>query len=963
MLSSRFARVGLLLICALLLINTSWLLRPPPAAANQFAAPSDLPLLNDFEAGLPTGWFQYNGNGAGITPALQVVDAQAALALPGQLGANTVLSATFDLPSGSYAGFGDLYSQPQDWSAFSGLSFWFYGHASGNAYEVEVFDNRLNGDSGAYERFDYRFVDDTSGWQQLVIPFVLFGRSAYQDAGAPDDGFNGDAMWGWLIDLAPANGSGAGALAIDNLALVNPTPFADFEPAVPAGWFQYNGGASSVTVQTPTISPTDPLALPGQISATTVLSAAFNVGDYAGFGNAYDALQDWSTSEGIGFWFFGQNTGKVYRVELQDTPDVSTEPERWNTSFSDSFSGWRYVALPFATFQFRQDYQPGPNDHQLTLDQMKAWLFDLTLATGPGALLIDDVSLYGVRQAAPVVRAGFTQSDYSAPEGTLATLTVSLNITSTLPVTLTYATAEAKAEPYRDYVPVSGTLVIAPGTLSSTIAVQLLDDTKFAPEQRRIVVNLTDPQGAVPGSFMRALLAIDDDESPDPLLIDDFTGFHPLSASAGLSLTTTELAAASPMALPGQGDYEHVLSIDYAQPSGPATRRFAQAQDWSAAAGLSFWYYGSNSGQQVTLDLHSTMAATTAALTPTEWVPVWSDEFNAPAGTPPNPNTWGFDRGDGLLEYIPGWGNSELEYYTSDPANVATDGQGNLVIRARATAPDTDLVCWYGPCAVTSARLLSKNRFNIEYGKLEARVKVPAGGAGGANAPGLWPAFWMLGSNIGTTPWPQSGEIDIMENVSRQPNLVYGTIHGPGYSGAAGFGNAFDVGAPVADAYHTFSIEWQPNLIRWYFDGALFHSATPADVAPNEWVYNHDFFMLLNLAAGGNFGGALGPDTTFPQEMLVDYVRLYQAPDTAERFSASFSDDFSGWRKITLPFSQFTRADQQPVGAPNAGLDLTQVWGYDLQWPAASSGSTAIDQVRLVATISQFSVYLPQLMR
>ena len=160
--------------------------------------------------------------------------------------------------------------------------------------------------------------------------------------------------------------------------------------------------------------------------------------------------------------------------------------------------------------------------------------------------------------------------------------------------------------------------------------------------------------------------------------------------------------------------------------------------------------------------------------------------------------------------------------------NAATDGQGNLVITLRGEDPaTTDLVCWYGPCEYTSARLISQNKAEFEYGRVEARVQVPTGSAG------LWPAFWMLGDDIGQVGWPQTGEIDIMEYVSRIPNEVFGTIHGPGYSGGSGFGKTQPIdGGVAATGYHTFAIEWGPDEIHWYVDGINYHNAGPTRCGP-----------------------------------------------------------------------------------------------------------------------------------
>jgi len=248
---------------------------------------------------------------------------------------------------------------------------------------------------------------------------------------------------------------------------------------------------------------------------------------------------------------------------------------------------------------------------------------------------------------------------------------------------------------------------------------------------------------------------------------------------------------------------------------------------------------------------------------------VWGDEFDEPAGSLPNPEHWRHALGDGTKESIAGWGNNELELYTNKPENAATDGEGNLVITARVAEPGLD--CYYGPCKYTSARLLTDGLYELTYGRVEARIKVPSG-------VGLWPAFWMLGTNIGTVGWPNSGEIDIMENVGRQPERLYGTLHGPGYSGSNGYGKTIDLPAPIADDFHVFAVDWQEDRIVWTVDGTVYNTATPADVAPNDWAYNHPFYLLLNLAVGGNFGGAVSAETAFPASMVVDYVRVYQAP-------------------------------------------------------------------------------------
>jgi len=365
---------------------------------------------------------------------------------------------------------------------------------------------------------------------------------------------------------------------------------------------------------------------------------------------------------------------------------------------------------------------------------------------------------------------------------------------------------------------------------------------------------------------------------------------------------------------------------------------FALGQNWSASDGMQFWYYGQNTSDAITAVLLDNRAPDPG---PAGWNLVWSDEFNDPAGTPPNPAFWTHEIGDGTLNGNLGWGNQELQYYTDDPQNASTDGDGNLAITLREA--DGSLQCYYGPCQYTSARLLSNQKAEFAYGRIEARIRVPTGGAG------LWPAFWSLGTDIDQVGWPQTGEIDIMEYVSRLPSEVFGTIHGPGYSGGQSFGGIYTLSQPVYEDFHTFTIQWEPDLIQWYIDGTLYKTASPADVAPNEWVFNDPVFLILNMAVGGNFGGTVSPDTTFPQEMLVDYVRVYQGPDTSERFEASFVDNFSGWQVVNLPFSSFTRSSQQPAGAPDDGLGLNEVWGYGFRLPdgGMKTGQIWLDQIRL----------------
>jgi beta-glucanase (GH16 family) len=234
------------------------------------------------------------------------------------------------------------------------------------------------------------------------------------------------------------------------------------------------------------------------------------------------------------------------------------------------------------------------------------------------------------------------------------------------------------------------------------------------------------------------------------------------------------------------------------------------------------------------------------------WNLVWSDEFDGPTIDPAN---WNFEVGGS------GWGNAELEYYTKRPENARIEN-GMLVIEALRED-------YYG-LKYTSARLISRGLREFTYGRIEARLKLPYG-------QGIWPAFWTMGSSGG---WPYGGEIDIMEFIGKTPDTVYQTVHGPGYSGAHGVGSHVTLSVEtLKNDFHVYAIEWQENEVRWFVDAQEVFKVTPAQIPTGtKWVFDHPFFILLNLAVGGGWPGYPDATTTFPQQYLVDYVRVYQRP-------------------------------------------------------------------------------------
>lgn len=234
----------------------------------------------------------------------------------------------------------------------------------------------------------------------------------------------------------------------------------------------------------------------------------------------------------------------------------------------------------------------------------------------------------------------------------------------------------------------------------------------------------------------------------------------------------------------------------------------------------------------------------------TTWRLVWGDDFEGASGTAVDDSNWTYDTG-------PNWYNGELQAYTPGTDNASLDGSGNLVIEARREAREGR--------QYTSARLKTEGKKTFTYGRFEGRMKLPYG-------QGLWPAFWMLGGNS----WPNTGEIDIMENLGREPSILHGTIHGPGYSGAAGPSGSYTLpdGAKFSDDFHVFAIEWEAAAIRWYVDGKLYSTKTPSDIAGSTWVFDHPFFFIVNVAVGGEWPGNPDDTTVFPQRMLIDYIRV-----------------------------------------------------------------------------------------
>lgn len=323
-----------------------------------------------------------------------------------------------------------------------------------------------------------------------------------------------------------------------------------------------------------------------------------------------------------------------------------------------------------------------------------------------------------------------------------------------------------------------------------------------------------------------------------------------------------------------------------------------------------------------------------------QWTLVWSDEFGGANGSAPDPSKWTYDTGGG------GWGNGELQTYCAPGSNAAPcsaanpnifQSGGQLVVRARNSGGT-----W------TSGRLKTQGLAQFQYGRIEARMRLPVGA-------GLWPAFWMLGTDIGSVGWPQCGEQDIMEWVQQYgPSTTSSTLHGPGYSGGNSIGRTFTFpnGGRVDDAFHVYGVVWSPNRMDFYRDNVAqpFFTFTPSNLpGGTQWVFNHPFFLILNLAVGGGFPGNPNASTPNPASLLVDYVRVYTA-------SGGGGGTLNGTHTLTPQHATSKRMDLS--GAQTFNGNKVQIWtanGTGAQrWVFSNAGVTPSGNYNIASSLGAF---------
>ncbi len=893
-------------------------------------------VVDDFESGVapgtpcapgapPLGFCTFQGAGSSV--AISTTTTPPAPVLPAIGTPNSVLQMDVDVTS--FAGFihgfesgGNWVSQ--DWSTSEGLSLWFHGNNSGITVFIDILDNRNPGSTtDDAERFTVDFVDDFAGWQLLEFPFSAFIRKGIGN-NAPNDGLGLFQMHGYAIGTL--NTGGPQTFYVDQVSVYGiaaPPALAVNFAVNETGIQEGTTGDVGVKLNRP-MGPADPAQV--SIDFTTEPAGAVPGEDYTPTSGTLTFVNGGASELTFPVETFDNTKfagDKRIILRLSNPVDVELgaqsqaavrieDDELFDPELIDDFEQGAFLWEGDGLVEFDAErVLVGGPDERPGQDAVENVLAISTPAAGPG---YDSIKQDVIADLQALLPASSSQNS-TRIEKAIGRVEKSLN----------------------------------PGYWINGFFLDEKHGKKVFDWERQAVKELGKVSGPEAAAAQAAVdLLVDVDAELAGLMFE--LALRNDGDATDIAKAEREFVRAARELVRGRYDraiyryrkaWEHSMdALDLPDDNGAAislgtvARDFALGQDWTGTETLDFWFKGTGSGEEVTVTLKDNRAPDPG---PSGWSLVWSDEFDEAAGTPPNPDNWGYEIGDGTVNGIPGWGNSELQYYTDDLDNAATDGNGNLVITLDEADPS--LQCYYGPCEYESARLISQNRAEFAYGRIESRLLVPDGG------PGLWPAFWSLGTDITYNPWPRAGEIDFMEYVSRLPNEIFGTIHGPGYNGGNAFGNIFDFGQPVYNNYHTFAVEWEPDRIAWYVDGIQYHQAQPGDV-PGPWVFNKPFHLLLNLAIGGSFGGPVDPGNTYPQEYAIDYVRVFQGPDTAERFETTFTDDSTGWQQVSIPVADFVRSADQPAGAPDDGLGLDEVWGYGFDLPYPAAGTYLIDQVR-----------------
>jgi hypothetical protein len=585
---------------------------PPPPAANR------LPIITDFETGIPGTLGVFNGGGSSVQLGL---DTQSLPQIPGSI-TNTTAIVTYSIGAGDYGGITDPFTQTQDWSGYDAFGFWLYGSNSGVNHRIEL--KSQGGNAGAANLWQYPFADNFTGWKHFVVPFSDFAkRTDYNPGAGLGDSIDLAVMWGWSILLDP---NASGTLWLDDVRLFKALYGEDFEAGVPAGLGVFNDGGSSVVLDAETQSVPD--KVPGGASSG-IIAYTYTIasGGFGGITFPFSASQDWSGAQSFGFWIKGSNSGVNHRIELKSQGGDPGAANLWQYPFADNFTGWKYFQVPLSDFAKRTDYNPGAGLGD-SIDPAVMWGWSILLdPNSTGTIWMDDVAVLG--KPAGVLKVAFAKPSYDVDEGGEATIDVALNMAATQNVTVTFATTDNTAVAGSDYTATTGSLVFGPGDMVKSFTVSTIDDLDDEPA-KTVNLTLSNPISVELGNASTAVLTIKDNDQVPPTvlaIVDDFENGLPTGLdgdglgigfvtwgdpNATVAITATQVADSDPLALPGQTGDNHLFKVEINAPGwGGTTHAFENAsvdtwipQDWSAYAGITFWLYGQNTGYDLLFEIN-----------------------------------------------------------------------------------------------------------------------------------------------------------------------------------------------------------------------------------------------------------------------------------------------------------------------------------------------------------------------
>lgn len=662
----------------------------------------------------------------------------------------------------------------------------------------------------------------------------------------------------------------------DSQSEISSTLIDDFESytesdEMPGDWESF--GTASGGVQWVSAEGDETIDWPSGESHVLVWN--FDASTPPGFGGIqrnFSEPQNWTGFTGVEFWFMGAGDGAELQIEIGEdfTSGDRTDVERYRTrSFFDRTKGWQLLRFPFDSFS-PASFNPEPGNGTLDVLAVDHLMIAANSGDSGDGLAIDEVAVYldgspyREEEATPVPEIPETIEvieDFEGYEGSPSVPATWFNYGNAGGGVSLLAEDDARA---RD------------GQSGENKVLAWGFDADADPGYGGVGKEWAEPLnwsafsglefwffGSGEGGELQ--IEIGEDKTTD---VERYRAPAFYDRDAGWQRIRLPFSSFSPgeyNPVPGNGilDLKAVYNIVFAVNSGVSTEGVI-IDDIAVYGEGSATSEGSTSGEVTTtveIDYNAIPLIPAPEPIPPVAPPgmelVWSDEFD---GDTINLDNWRFDQGGW------GWGNGESQFYTDRPQNARVV-DGMLVIEAWE---EEYLGSYY-----TSARLLSQGLQEFQYGRIEARLKVPTG-------LGTWPAFWMLGADFEhfaedeNLRWPNVGEIDIMEYVGREPDLVIGTVHGPGYAGAGGKSRWFRQDFDIADDWHTYAIEWDETGISWFFDGEQYADVGPDNIKRGEWVFDQPFFMILNLAIGGTLGGYLDPELEFPLRYYADYVRVYQ---------------------------------------------------------------------------------------